>query len=127
MKKLTVAIIAASLWFITSVILLTLPGSSIPSEKWLDAIWFDKWVHIGMFAVMVFLWCWVVVNTKLTSTKFIPVFLWITLAAIAYGVIMEFVQLYFIVGRSFDLKDMLADSIGAAIGFGFSRWRFIKK
>jgi len=42
------------LWLIISTLLLTIPGSSFPKENWLEKIWFDKWVHIGMFAIMVF-------------------------------------------------------------------------
>ncbi|MGZ8557770.1 MAG: hypothetical protein ACXWWC_05535, partial [Chitinophagaceae bacterium] len=44
-------------WFIISVILLTLPGSAFPDDGWLDKLWLDKWVHVGMFAIMTILFC----------------------------------------------------------------------
>jgi len=43
-----------------------------------------------------------------------------------YGIAMELVQKYFIPNRSFDLKDILADGLGCAVGLLISR-RYIKK
>ena len=58
-------------WLIICTILLTLPGTSFPKEDWLDKIWFDKWVHIGLFGGMVLLWCWGV--NKVMGKERIPV------------------------------------------------------
>ena len=41
----------------------------------------------------------------------------IALLSIVLGVVLEFLQLYYIPGRTFDLFDMLADAIGAIIGY----------
>jgi len=112
-------------WVIICTILLTLPGSSFPKEDWLDKIWFDKWVHIGLFAVMVMTWCWGV--QKRTTQNPLRVFIWILLLAILYGTGMEFVQKYLVINRSFDAADIIADTVGAAIGFLFSRRVYIKK
>jgi VanZ family protein len=127
LRKTTVSLLLATLWFITTVVLLTLPGSDLPQENWLDQIYFDKWVHIGMFALLVFLWCWALSKKNENSPRLKTFFLQITIAAIAYGILMEFVQRNFIPGRSFDIIDMIADSVGAFVGFFFSSWRFIKK
>ena len=47
--------------------------------------------------------------------------------AVLYGIIMEFVQKYFVPGRSCDVKDMLADAAGCGVGLVYSISRYIKK
>ena len=127
MKKIKPSFIPAITWFIISVVLLTIPGSAFPKENWLDKIWFDKWVHIGMFAIMVTLWCWAVLKMYSVSTRLRTVFIWIGLLSLSYGVGMEFVQKYFINNRSFDLGDIIADAVGSSLGVFFSIKRYIKK
>lgn len=127
LRRKDLPLLLATLWFIISVVLLTLPGSDLPQENWLNTIYFDKWVHIGMFALLVFLWCWALSKKNLESPGLKIIFLRIAVAAIVYGILMEFVQRYFIPGRSFDITDMIADSVGASLGFFYSSWRYIKK
>ncbi len=112
-------------WIIICTILLTLPGSSFPKEDWLDKIWFDKWVHIGLFAAIVVTWCWGVFKSR--SENPAKLFLQITLLAIIYGIAMEFVQKYLVVNRSFDMADIIADAVGAYVGYLFSRKVLVKK
>jgi VanZ family protein len=50
------------------------------------------------------------------STRKTRVFIIIALLCLAYGVLMEFVQKYFIPNRSCDINDMLADAAGALLG-----------
>ncbi len=112
-------------WIIICTVLLTLPGSSFPTEDWLDKIWFDKWVHIGLFAVIVVSWCWGIHKDKnLTVTG---MYVWVMLLAILYGTGMEFVQKYLVVNRSFDSGDIIADAVGALLGYMYCRRVFIKK
>jgi hypothetical protein len=118
--------IPAIAWFIISFVLLTLPGSSFPKENWFSMIWLDKWVHIGMFAILVTLWCWAMLKLYSASYRLKTIFLWIGLMGIAYGTGMEFVQKFFIKGRSFELGDIASDSIGSVLGVFFSIKRYIK-
>ena len=113
-------------WLIISTILLTLPGSAFPKENWLEKIWFDKWVHIGMFAIMVFLWCWSVLRLNYGIEKLKNIFLVIAIVWLLYGTGMEFVQKYYIANRSFDAGDILADGVGCLIGLLYSWKRYIK-
>jgi VanZ family protein len=53
----------------------------------------------------------------------LPWFLLITITAIAFGAIMEFVQRDFVANRSFDIWDILADSVGSVAGFIVARKR----
>ena len=127
MKKIKPSFIPAISWFIISVVLLTIPGSAFPKENWLDKIWFDKWVHIGMFAIMVSLWCWAMLKIYSANTRLRTVFILIGLLSLSYGVGMEFVQKYFINNRSFDEGDIIADAVGCSLGVFFSLKRYIKK
>lgn len=104
-----------------------LPGQVLPKEDWLSKIDFDKIVHIGLFAVLVFLWCGVVKKREKIFQSMQQIFVWITLGGCVYGVLMEFVQKYFIPNRSFDIIDMLADAIGSIIGLVVATKLFVKK
>ncbi len=114
-------------WLLLCTLLLTLPGSAFPTEDWLDKIWFDKWVHIGLFALLVICWCRGIHQSVPDKKKAIRIFAWITAAAVCYGISMEFVQRYFVVNRSFDTGDIVADAVGALAGYIFSRRIYIKK
>ncbi|MEO6612607.1 MAG: VanZ family protein [Chitinophagaceae bacterium] len=127
MDKIKPSFIPAIGWFILSAILLTLPGSSFPKEDWLGKIWFDKWVHIGMFALLTFLWCWAFLRLRKSQETLKKVFMLTAMTAFLYGVGIEFVQKFLIPNRSFDLGDILADGAGCALGLIFSRRRYIKK
>jgi VanZ family protein len=98
--------------------LLTLPGSQFPKITWMDKIpLFDKWVHIGLFAVLTFLWCRVL--TVYSAKKFIMV----AMACLLYGVVIEFIQGSCIPFRGFEVGDIIADAAGCAVGFLVSkRW-----
>jgi VanZ like family len=115
------------LWLIISTVLLTIPGTAFPKENWLDKIWFDKWVHIGMFAIMVVLWCWATLRLNFNKEKLKKVFVFIALGWLAYGIGMEFVQKYCVANRSFDTGDIIADGLGCLAGFIFSNRRYIPK
>lgn len=127
MKKIKPSFVFPLAWVIISTFLLTIPGSAFPKENWLEKIWFDKWVHIGMFAIMVFLWCWAMLRMNFTKEKFKKVFILIALLWLAYGIGMEFVQKYCVTNRSFDPGDIIADGVGCLAGFIFSSKRYIPK
>ncbi|MGQ0737844.1 MAG: VanZ family protein [Bacteroidota bacterium] len=127
MKKLRPSVLPALLWLIISTVLLTLPGSAFPKDDWFSKIWFDKWVHIGLFALLVFLWCWSLLSHKMDISKLKRGFMTIALLAFAYGIGMEFVQKHFVVNRFFDKGDILADAGGCTLGWLFSYRRYIKK
>jgi hypothetical protein len=97
-------------WFIIMCVLFFLPGSDLPDAGWLDAIHFDKWVHIGLFAVLIFLW-------KSSFNLDLNHYNWVLLlSAFLYGLSVEFIQKYWVPNRSFDLFDLLADMAGAVLG-----------
>ena len=129
MKRIHLFLFAAISWLIISTILLTLPGTAFPSEDWLDKIWFDKWVHIGMFGLLVILWClaWKSLKQNEINQKLLRAFWTIAIIFIAYGIAIEFVQKYLIPFRSFDVSDIAADAVGSTLGAFYSIRRYIKK
>jgi hypothetical protein len=127
LKKIKPSFLPAIFWFIISTILLTLPGSSLPKNDWLGKIWADKWVHIALFAIMAFLWCWAMLRKYSTNERLKIIFIQIGIAVLAYGIAMEFVQKYFIPNRSFDVGDIIADAAGCIGGVVYSISRYIKK
>ena len=76
-----------------------------------------------MFALMVFLFCYGIYKRDHRARKH---FLTIAIIGIAYGIAMEFVQMYWVPNRSFDVGDILADAAGSLGGLWFSR-RYLKK
>jgi VanZ family protein len=109
------------------VVLLTLPGSDLPKISWFNAIHGDKLVHIGMFAFISFLWCWPFYKSNLTPKKQKTWFLLIAVLAFTYGIAMEFVQKFYVPGRSFEIDDMIADGAGSFIGYIAARIIFLKR
>jgi hypothetical protein len=109
----------AIIWFITITILFFLPGSALPKEGWLNSIHFDKWVHFGFFALLVFLFRFYFPG-QLKYNWFILLF------ASVYGLGVEIIQHNFITSRSFDTGDVVADIVGSIAGLLI--WsRYIKK
>jgi VanZ family protein len=123
-------LIAATLWFLISVVLLTLPGSAFPKETWLDKIpLFDKMVHVGMFGILVTLWCltWYKFPGNAHVKNWRKLFIQIAIVGLCYGIVMEFVQHYYVANRSFEGADIIADAVGCTAGAIFSTRRYIKK
>ena len=126
--KIKPSVLPGICWFIISTILLTLPGSAFPTENWLDRIWFDKWVHIILFGLLVFLFCWGI-QRKYNSEKRNNIFILIAAVCSVYGIAMEYVQQNFIPNRSFDPGDIIADIIGCLAGWWLAKnsWKGLKK
>ena len=124
MAKKTLSWCSALGWLVITTVLLCIPGSALPKQNWFNKIWLDKWVHIGLFGIMVLLWCWAV---SLRQKKRLRYFIQITFYVFLYGIVMEFIQKYFIPNRSFDLGDIGADLIGSVLGLAVSMRLYIKK
>jgi VanZ family protein len=99
----------AGSWFLLTTLLLAMPGNALPKTS-IDIPFFDKLVHVGLFAILCFLFV-----RALTQPTFYKITV-ITLTAIVYGTIMEYVQLYLVAYRSFDVNDIIADAAGAFAG-----------
>jgi len=106
-------------WFFIVLVLTCLPGKDIPEAGWLDKIYFDKWVHIGLFGGLTFLFCWPFYKSGHSAREKVRYFIKIAIATSIWGLTIEFIQRFYIPGRSFDLFDWAADSLGALIALWF--------
>ena len=113
-------------WFFIVLVLIGLPGNDFPSANWLDRIYFDKWVHTGIFGLLALLFMWPVAVSPMNKKDKLQYFLRIALATSIWGLATEFIQKYLVTGRSFDLLDWAADSVGALTAFIFCRRKYIK-
>ncbi len=113
-------------WFFIVLVLMCLPGKEIPKIDWLMGINFDKVVHIGVFGLLTGLFCWPFYKSNISKKERLQYFIRIAIATSIWGITTEFIQRFFIPGRSFDLLDWVADSIGALIAFWFCSKKFIK-
>ena len=92
----------------------SVPGSKVPSTP----LGFDKLVHFFIF----FVFCWLTFRaTGALSPKFVPwmrVYLALVITVL-YGFTDEFHQLY-VPGRTADMYDMAADSLGGIFFVGLA-------
>lgn len=84
---------------------------------WGNLLSFDKIAHFFIFSVLVFLM--IIGLSKQYRFQFLRanaqrVSL---ISGISYGIVIEIIQ-QFIPGRSFELADIIANTLGCAIGFG---------
>jgi len=107
---------AAVVCFIAMSYLFFMPAANIPKIHWMEIIFFDKWVHLGLFALFVGVSTLAFANPEVNNTH-----IRLLLAAILYGIVVEIIQFYFIKGRSFSIYDILADTLGALIG---AKWAY---
>lgn len=114
-------------WFLFVLILICLPGESLPEAGWLDSIDFDKLVHAGLFGGIVFLFCRPFRKAAMERNEKVNLFLKIALATCIWGITTEFIQKFFVPGRQFDLFDWAADSFGAMAAFVVCRRFFSGK
>jgi VanZ family protein len=105
-------------WFLLVLVLICLPGTDLPTvETWLNDIYFDKWDHTGLFAVLTFLFIYPFTRSSLTRQEKKNTAVKITIAAVIWGLTTELIQKFFIPDRSFDIADLGANSLGALIAY----------
>ncbi len=120
MKSRILLLVPAIICLAVTFYLLTIPGNQLPKITWADKYHIDKPVHISMFFMLCFLFSFAV---KDTAGRYTWILL-IALTGLAYGILMEFVQKYFIPFRSCDVDDMIADGVVCAISYWWWRRKF---
>jgi VanZ family protein len=124
--KYAVAIAIGWLGLVT--FLMCTPGTKFPKLDWQDKVMLDKWIHIFLLGVLTIACCRAYISSSKRKSNILTknAFLVITLLVILYGITMEFVQKNWVPFRSFDSGDIVADAIGAVIGFLIAVKLFIK-
>ncbi|MBS1757695.1 MAG: VanZ family protein [Bacteroidetes bacterium] len=114
-------------WFFVVMVLLFTPGNDLPEVgDWFTRIDFDKFIHMGVFALLAFLFMFPIGKSELNNKAKAQYFIKITLCACLWGITSEFIQEYFIPGRTYDILDWSADSIGAIIAMLVCRKLYLK-
>ena len=116
----------AILWTVIIIVLMTIPASSIPSHGLFGIPHLDKVVHSIMFGILVYLWSrYTFLRSRNTSRM--GILLMVCLLCCAFGTGMEFFQKYFVPTRSFEVEDIVADSIGSFAAWLYCRFYFPRK
>jgi len=109
----------ARLWTLFILILMTIPGNMLPKEETTFIPNLDKLIHATLFGSFVFLWSIYYATRKEKNNHSGSRFVLILIIACLYGVATELMQKYLIPNRDYDIYDIMADSIGAVLGFLF--------
>jgi len=109
----------ARLWTVFILILMAIPGNLLPREEKTFIPNLDKLVHATLFGSFVFLWSIYYATRKEKNNQSNSRFVLILIIACLYGVATELMQKYLIPNRDYDIYDIMADSIGAVLGYLF--------
>lgn len=99
------------IWLAVIFWMLLKPASDIPSYSIFEIPHFDKMVHLGIFAILGFLFSW-----ESPAWKIKKLFLIGLLLATTTALLTEYLQTSLAKGRSGELIDFVADLIGYALG-----------
>ena len=126
MKISFIKFIPGIAWFFIVLYIMCLPNEEIPKISWLMNINFDKVVHVGVFALLATLFCWPFYRSGIAADNRKNYFIKIAIATSVWGMATEFIQKFWIPGRSFDMFDWVSDTLGALLAYWFCRKRFFK-
>lgn len=107
------------LWAILIAVLCGIPGRDIPHISFLEIISFDKFVHAGIFFVLIVLSLrnFSKNNTLKSTTKY-----YLLAFCIGYGIFLEILQSAIFIERSADIYDVIANSFGCVLAtFSFNK------
>ena len=114
-------------WFFVVMVLMFTPGKDLPDVgDWFSQLNFDKLIHIGVFALLAYLFMRPIGKTMLPPKTKAQYFLKIATAACIWGITTEMVQKYIVPGRSFSLLDWAADTIGGLAALYICRKVYLK-
>jgi len=108
MKPLT----APLAWALVIMGLCAIPGRDLPHFSFLEILQFDKWVHAGVFFILVILCVRGFCRMKNPWTPRKAFFIAV-LFAISYGGALEFLQEAVFADRTADLYDFIANAAGS--------------
>jgi len=116
----------ALLWAAFILIICAVPGENLPRLDFFAWLRPDKLVHLFIFGTLCFLLVKGFMKQEAfhllrASPKSVAV-----LSSIAYGIVIELLQEYFFSGRTGDVRDVIADAIGAFAGLWCYNY-FLKK
>jgi len=108
-------------WFFVVMVLICLPGEDIPGNSMFELLQFDKFAHTSIFGLLVILLIRQIAMSGLNKKVKLHYYIRIAISVAIWGLATEFIQLFFIPGRDFDLLDFVADATGCALAYLFSK------
>lgn len=102
-------------WFLIILWIISIPGGSIPKSSLLKIPHIDKVIHAVVFAVFTFLLSYGFLMQKKVLLGRYP-YTFSFLIGVLYSIITEWIQLRFVIARSGELLDLLADMTGCLAG-----------
>lgn len=123
----------AMLWALLILVLCGIPGRDIPHISFLELLSFDKFVHAGIFFVLIVLTIrGFLLQTTFDKIRKSPKVISL-LICVSYGGLLELMQSAIFEERSADIYDFIANSFGCLVGLFLYHWtekkiliRFIK-
>jgi glycopeptide antibiotics resistance protein len=114
-------------WFFLTLIAISIPGKQLPKfGAWFEQISFDKLIHTFLFGVLAVLWMLPVALSPLPVQNKKHWFIKVAIATALWGLAAELIQKYFIPMRSYDVVDLIANTLGAIIAFVYFKAKFGK-
>lgn len=107
----------AIVWSLVILIATLIPGKTIPKVGFFQI---DKVVHFFIFGVLMFLSCYALKKTYEYTGRPLRYIRIALIYSLALGVIIELIQQY-VPGRGPSVADVVANSIGVALGYGIFR------
>jgi VanZ family protein len=99
---------ASAAWAVVIFILCATPGRYIPSADWLELLSFDKLVHASIFFILGLLLLLSALSRSMSRQASVT----LLFAGACYGVLLEVGQARFFSGRTMDVFDAIANTIG---------------
>lgn len=117
----------AIIWWTFVMILICTPGKDLPDlGSWTDLISLDKIIHVTIFGLMGYLFMRPFALNDLPSDYKKKHFLKLAMALSLWGLTTEFIQHFFIPGRSFDVYDFIADASGCFAAYVYCKNYLLK-
>lgn len=104
-------------WSLFILIATLIPGKTIPKVGFFQI---DKVVHFFIFGVLMFLSCYALKKTHDYTGKPLQFIRFALIYSLALGIVIELIQQY-VPGRGPSVADVVANSIGVALGYGVFR------
>ena len=112
----------AVLWALLILVLCLMPGGALPQWRWADLVNVDKLVHALLFFGQTILLARLFMGHGRPQRWLV----WAVALSATYGIAVELMQGLEVLGRRTDLRDMIANTVGACAAGWYAHRRSAK-
>ena len=116
----------AALWALMILVLCLIPGKDLPEWHWFDLLDLDKAVHFALFAVQAVLTALAFHPLTPRTTERAKAWGWAFATCEVYGGLLEVMQGALLMGRTADITDFVANTLGCVAGLVYLHRRAAK-